>query len=260
MLEGCENLSVESGSGVLTLTLRRPAKLNAIDSDMRQVLQQSFETFLSNADLRVLLVRAEGRYFSAGMDISQMGDRPQSGIELRREYRQLHDMFDLLERVEKPVVFAIQGPCLGGALEMALSADFRVASTDAAFGLPEINLGVIPGSGGTSRLTRMVGPAWARWLVMAGQKVDAAVAREMGLVQAVYPADCFNDEVAKLVSQLAALPREVLGLAKAAIDLSSATDPTAARQVERIANTILMQGDEHRQAVQKFRDRGKSRP
>lgn len=254
-----EQCGVEAVGPVLTITLRRPDKLNAITPDMRAAIAEAIEAFITADDLRVLVVRAEGRYFSAGMDIGGMSQQPDSGIALRRDYRRLHDMFDLLERVEKPVVFAIQGPCLGGALEMALSADFRLASSAATFGLPEIRIGVIPGSGGTSRLTRLVGPGWARWLAMAAQTVDARQAREMGLVQAVYDAAEFDAAVDRFVEGLVALPREVLGLSKLAIDLSATLDRQSARDVERIANTMLMKGEEHREAIARFRDRAKKK-
>ena len=168
---------------------------------------------------------------------------------LRRRYRELHDLFDLFEQVEKPVVVAAHGPCLGGALELALSCDFRLAATDSWFALPEIKLGVLPGSGGTSRLTRTVGPAWARWLVMAGKSVTAPEALQIGLVHAVHPADSFDDEVAAFVARLAELPGEAVGLAKIAIDLAERLDRTSGRDLERITNTMLMSSQEHRDRV-----------
>jgi enoyl-CoA hydratase/carnithine racemase len=253
-----EHLSIGENGGLLTLTLRRPEKLNAITLGMRDVMAEGLARFAGRDDLRVLLVRAEGRYFSAGMDIAAMGSMPDAGIALRREYRHLHELFDSLENVEKPVVFAIQGPCLGGALEMALSADFRLASTAATFALPEIKLGVIPGSGGTSRLTHLVGRGWARWLAMAGQPVKAAQALEIGLVQAVYEAGAFDAEVDRFVAHLLALPSEAMGLAKLAIELSAGTDRAMARHVERVANTVLISSDEHKAAVARFRDQGSS--
>lgn len=114
----------------------------------------------------------------------------------------MHDLFDRIERVEKPVILAAQGPCLGGALELALSCDFRIAADVASFGFPELKLAVLPGSGGISRTTRLVGPAWARWLVLAGQAVDAATAHRIGLVHAVVPAAELEVTVERLAASL----------------------------------------------------------
>lgn len=250
-----QDLGVEEQGGVLTVTLRRPAKLNAITVGMRASLAEAVARFGSRDDLRVLVLRAEGRYFSAGMDITGMGSMPRTGVEQRYEYRKLHTLFDELERIEKPVVVAIQGPCLGGALEMSLSCDFRLASSRATFGLPEIKIGVLPGSGGTSRLTQLVGRGWARWLVMANQTVSAESALQMGLVQAVYPEETFDESVDAFVESLLGLPQEVVGLAKVAINLSAALDPASARDVERVANTWLLASDDHRDAVARFRAR-----
>lgn len=250
-----EHLAVSEQDKILTIVLRRPEKLNAITVDMRAAIADAVSTFGSRPDLRVLLIRAEGRYFSAGMDITGFGRMPDTGVEQRYEYRKLHTLFDELERIEKPVVVAVHGPCLGGALEMSLSCDFRLASSRAVFGLPEIKIGVLPGSGGVSRLTQLVGRGWARWMVMANQMVSAEAALQMGLVQAVYPEDAFEQSVDAFVQSLLALPQDAMGLAKVAIDLSAALDPGSARNVERVANTMLLRSDEHLSAVARFRDK-----
>lgn len=247
---------VEQG-GVLRLRIDRPDKLNAIDGDVEAMLWQAIRRLAADPELRVLLIESGGRYFSAGFDVSHRvdDDHDRSGVVLRHRYREIHDLFDRLETVEKPVVVAVHGPCLGGALELALSCDFRLASTEARFALPEIELGVLPGSGGTSRLTRMVGPAWARYLTMAGCPVDADRALTIGLVHEVHALEGFRDRVDRFVERLAGLPGEAVGLAKLAIDLSAVLDRGAARDVERIANTLLMQSDDHRARVAQLKAR-----
>ncbi|OJZ76169.1 hypothetical protein BRW65_01710 [Mycobacterium paraffinicum] len=242
---------------VLTLTWNRPDKLNAIDRQAENALRTAISTFADDSALRVLLIAGRGEYFSAGFDVGHRVDDDQdpSGVKLRRRYREIHDLFDLFEQVEKPVVVAAHGPCLGGALELALSCDFRLAATPARFGLPEIKLGVLPGSGGTSRLTRTVGPAWARWLVMAGKAVTAEEALRIGLVHAVYPPDLFADEVADFVAKLAALPGEAVGMAKLAIDLADRLDRASGRDLERMANTTLMTSQEHRSHIDALKKR-----
>ena len=248
---------VDRDGAVLTLTLSRPDALNAINADIERALGDALSTFESEPDLRVFVIRARGEYFSAGFDVEHRvdDDHDRSGVLLRRRYREIHDLFDRVERVEKPVVLAAQGPCLGGALELAASCDIRLATTTARFALPEIKLGVIPGSGGTSRITRLVGPAWARWLVMLGQPVDAERALAIGLVHAVHPPERFDEEVDRFAASIAALPHEAMALAKLSIDLCDLLDRGSGRDVERIVNTMLMTSDDHRARVEALKER-----
>lgn len=245
---------------VLTLTFTRDAKLNAVTPGMLDLLREAVDTLAVDRAVRVLVITAEGRYFTAGMDahlsgreLGLMVDDGTAGSEFRRNYRNLHRLFDELEAIEKPVVLAAQGPCLGVGVELGVSCDFRLAASRATFGLPEIpNLAVLPGSGGISRLTRLVGPHWARWLAMAAQTVDAEEARAIGLVHRVIPDDAFTAEVAAFAHHLAGLPAEALGLAKLAIDAAADSDRTTARNVDRIANTLLVLSEEHRQIRKQF--------
>jgi enoyl-CoA hydratase/carnithine racemase len=138
---------------------------------------------------------------------------------------------------------------------MSLSCDFRLAATSARYGLPEIDIGALPGSGGVSRLTRIAGPHWARWLVMAGEQVSGDQALNMGFVHAVFPDAEFNDRVDTFCARLAKQPYEVMGLAKLSIELAADLDRNQARNVERISNSILFTGQEHKALVQAFLDR-----
>ena len=251
---------VEVRDGAMRLTLTRPEKLNAIDRPMEEALRTCVQEIDRRDDVRVLLIRSTGRYFSAGFDLSDRvaGMTAFSGPEYRRRYRELHEPFDALERSEKPSVVAIQGPCIGGALELALSCDFRIAADAASFRFPEIGLGVIPGSGGISRLTRTVGPAWARWLALAGRSVDAARALAIGLVHEVTPADALDERVESLIRDLVAIPADAAGLAKLAIDTCERLDRSAGRDVERIANSLLVPSEEHARRLAALRSRGRS--
>lgn len=247
----------EDFDGVIALTLNRPDKLNAITPAMLEGISLALAELRDNNQHRVLLIKATGRYFSAGMDISAgMAPAGDSGVEFRRWYRtSLHSLFDEIEAVEKPVVLAAHGPCLGGALEMACSCDFRLAAASAKFSLPEVRLGLIPGSGGTSRLTRLVGSANAKWLVMAGQEVSAERALQMGLVQEVCSDDQFDQRCRQFCTDLANLPEEASAMAKITIDTVADLDRTGARQVERIANTFLTRSQEHRSIMDAFVNR-----
>ena len=258
----------EDSGGIITITFTRDAKLNAVTLPMLELLEQAGHDLANDDRHRVLLITAEGRYFTAGVDISTMDpdmglgtDGVFRGSNMRRQYRRraLHDFFDFLETVEKPVVLAAQGSCLGVGIELAASCDFRLAAEGAKFGLPEIsNLGVLPGSGGISRLTRIVGAPWAKWLAMACETVDAGQALALGLVQAVYPAAEFQTRARAFCERLASFPREAVGLAKLAIDAAEHGDRRTARDFDRLAQTLLLTGPEYRQKIDAFLSRSPS--
>jgi enoyl-CoA hydratase/carnithine racemase len=249
-----------TGRGLVTVTFARDDKLNAISAAMLDTLRTAAERLAEDDEARVLLIRAQGRYFTAGMDIGGIDLSAAGGpggefdgIGLRRVYRRLHSLFDGFEASEKPVVVAIQGPCLGVGLEMSVSCDFRIAARSASFRLPEVdNLAVIPGSGGISRLTRLVGPHWTRWIALAGQSVDAEEALRIGLVHAVHADADLPDQAEAFALQLASMPREAVGLAKLAIDAAVGSDRTTARDFDRIANSLLISSGEHQRRIDEF--------
>jgi enoyl-CoA hydratase len=247
----------EAHEGILSFTLTRDAKRNALSEAMLADLASAVEQLATSPALRVMLIRADGAYFSAGIDIGEMPDfRGVPGSSFRYRYRHRHQMlWDELETVEKPIVVAHQGPCLGGGLEMSLSCDFRLASERASYRLPEIGLGAIPGSGGISRLTRLVGPGWTRWLAMAGQPVDAHEALRIGLVHRVLPAAGFAEACLAFCGELAALPAEALAAAKLAIDAIDPLDRESARQIERLATSGLATGEEYQRQLEAFRNK-----
>jgi enoyl-CoA hydratase len=253
-----DTILINAADGILEVVLNRPQKYNAISNAMLEQLRDAVDRFGSQRSLRVMLIRAEGKYFSAGMEVTpeispDVGD---STLDGRHWYRtKFHKLFDELESIEKPIVAAHQGACLGGGLEMSLSCDFRLAAMSARYGLPEIDIGALPGSGGVSRLTRIAGPHWARWLVMAGEQVSAEQALNMGIVHAVYADAEFDNRVRAFCLKLAQQPYEVLGLAKLSIELATDLDRTQARNVERISNSILFTGSEHKTLVRAFMDR-----
>lgn len=252
-----ELVQVHEREGILELVLNRPAKYNALTDEMIVKLGEAIDRFASEQTLRVMLIRANGKYFTAGVDISP-DITPETGsstLDGRLWYRnKFHRMFDELEAIEKPIVVAHQGPCLGGGLEMSLSCDFRLAAQSASYALPEINIGALPGSGGISRLTRIAGPHWARWLVMAGEQIDAQQALSIGILHAVYPDNEFQARTWAFCQKLAKRPYELMGLAKLSIELTADLGRAQGRNVERISNSILFTGAEHKALVQTFMD------
>jgi len=257
-----EHARREDKDGIAVVTLDRQDKRNALSVAMRDVIFQAVDDLRDRDDLRVLLIRAEGPFFTAGIDIvehQRLFPYTRTMEVFRRDYRRnIHRFFDEMEAVEKPVVMAINGPCLGLGVEMSGAVDFRLASTNASFALPEGDLGMIAGSGGTSRITRLCGVGWAKWLGMAGQRMDAETARIAGLVQAVWPSETFEAEVWKFCLKLADRPADAMGVAKLAIDLSYDLDRAGGRHLERIANTPLALRDNTARAAKLLGKKGRS--
>lgn len=247
---------------ILEVVLNRPEKYNALNLEMAEAIFAAARQLADDPELRVLLIRANGKYFSAGADLNG-GLFPDSNLKspsaFRKWYRSgkgsLHPLHDEFEAIEKPIVIAHHGPCLGGALEMSLSCDFRLAAKSARYALPETAIGALPGSGGTSRLTRLVGPQWARWFIMANLPMEAERALAIGLVHDVYPDDEFQTRVWDFCLNLAAQPPETVGAAKLAIELCADLDRAQARNIERLSNSALVMGDEHHQLVAAMRER-----
>ncbi len=254
-----ENFTVERKGAVLVYRLHREAKRNAINRAMFDALDAAARDFAEDPDLRVMLIESQGPYFSAGFEISDLkpGTEDEGPTEFRRRYRAAarHDLYDFFEAIEKPIVVAHQGPCFGAGLEMSLSCDFRLASEAATYLLPEMNSGMIPGSGGTSRLVRTIGAHWARWLIMAGESLNATQALSAGLVHAVYPPEEFREKVEAFCQKLASHPPEVTGSAKLAIELARDLDRTQGRNVERLINSSLSERSEQKMLLSKLRTR-----
>jgi enoyl-CoA hydratase len=241
---GRPHARIGEADGVITVTFDRQDKLNAISPQMTALLWEGIRALGDRDDLRALVITGVGRYFTAGIDLRHpAADRRDgnlaSDVAYRRTYRRHHLLYDEFEAVEKPVILAAQGGCLGAGVEMAASCDFRFAARSAHFQLPEIGLGVIAGSGGTSRLTRIVGPHWAKWMAMAGEPIGADQALAIGFVHQVFPDETFAAEVAGFARKLAGLPEEALGTAKLVVDAAADVDRTTQRNIDRLANTSL---------------------
>ena len=247
-----KTIILEIDGGVATVTLNRPAVLNAVNRQMLDELW-SIAPKINDSEVRVVLIRGAGRAFSAGADIKEFGrwaGKPTTVF--RQDVRNFHDYYDYLERLEKPVVAAINGICVGGGLEIALSCDFRLAHASARLGLPEYKLGLIPNSGACSRTMRLIGPGHTKELVMLGELIDAAYAQRIGLVEHVYDADMFEDSVADFVGKLASRPPQAMAMSKYAIDNAMEVDKGTGRYIERLAQSVLLRTADHEEGVTAF--------
>lgn len=240
------HLLVDEEGGILIATFNRPEKYNALSSVLIQTLGEAVERFRDTPALKVMLVRAKGRYFSSGADLKEGGGAggslPDTGSGIREMHRrlQMRSIWDEIEHIEKPFVVAHQGPCVGGSLEMSLSCDFRLAAASASYAFPEAKFGVLPATNGVSRLTRVVGTHWARYLIMANKPASASQALNMGLVHEVYPDESFDEDAMAFCRHLIQQNGEMMGAAKIAIELARDLGADQAAAVERMANSTLM--------------------
>ena len=258
------HLLTEEIDGILVATLNRPDKLNAISRSMMDLLTEAVLRFRDTEELKVMLIRSTGRYFSSGADlrsgnqrvVSQVVAGSKSARAIRENHRlnlnNMQQLWDEMEHIEKPIVAAHHAMCVGGGLEMSLSCDFRLAAKSAGYAFPEGLFGVLPASSGVSRLTRICGPHWARWLIMANKKADADMAFTMGLVHQVYPDETFEEEVMEFCRHLAKQNGEQMGAAKVAIELCAELGRDSARHVERMANSSLMLNPDYIKGMEEY--------
>ena len=186
---------------VSTLTINRPDKLNALSQEVLGDLRTAIEDLSRRDDVRAAVITGTGKAFVAGADIAAMRDMDEAQA---RGFGALgHEVFSTIEHLRFPVIAAVNGFALGGGCELALACDFIYASTKAKFGQPEVNLGIIPGFGGTQRLPRRVGSAMARELIYTGKMIDAAEALRVGLVNAVFEPDELLAAASKTAAEIA---------------------------------------------------------
>jgi enoyl-CoA hydratase/carnithine racemase len=234
---------------VAVLRLNRPEKLNAISSEVERALHAA----LQSEDVRTssaLVVAGNGRAFSAGADISEFEGR--SPEDVLRYYRETGGVYEELAALPQPTIAAIHGYCLGGALELAVALDFRIADESAVFGFPEVSLGILASSGGLHRVTRLLGPARAKELFLLAERFDADEARRAGVITEVVQEGNAYQRALEVAVRLAALPRDAVAVTKQAIDAASESPREAALLIERLAYAALAQTQAARDAAAGF--------
>jgi len=224
-----QTIIVERRGRVGIVRLNRPQVLNALNATLRNELLGAVEAFDADADVGCILLTGSEKAFAAGADIKEMAD--QSYIDIfRADYTA---DYERLARVRKPIIAAVAGFALGGGCELAMMCDLIIAGDNAKFGQPEIKLGVIPGIGGTQRLTRAVGKAKAMDLILTGRMMDAAEAERSGLVARVVPAARLMEEAIKVAETIAAMSQPSLLAAKEAVNRSFETSLAEGVRFER---------------------------
>jgi len=247
------HLLTEVAENILIATFNRPEQLNAMSAQMMELIEEAVNRYRDTPELRVMLFKSKGRYFSAGADLKQgmsSGEHkwPEAGSEVRESHRRLpmRRVWNEMEGIEKPFVVAHHARCVGGSLEMSLSCDFRLAAASASYAFPEAKFGVLPATNGVSRLVRIVGPHWARYMIMANIPLEAQEAWNAGLVHKVFPDETFEEDVMAFCRHLAKQDAELVGAAKVAIELCNDLPAYQAASVERLVNSSIMTTQHYR--------------
>ncbi len=248
-----EFVTLETADGIGTIRLNRPP-VNALNDQLISELADAARAVAGSDEVRAVIIYGGEKVFAAGADINDMAEAGYPAIAIRAG--QLQETMGLIAGIGKPVVAAITGYALGGGLELALAADFRVAGEGARVGQPEILLGVIPGAGGTQRLPRLVGPARAKDIVFSGRMVKAAEAHAIGLVDRVVPDDSVYQAALDMVQRYAAGPALALRAAKQAIDHGLDVDLATGLEIERVQFAALFGTEDQRAGMRSFLDHG----
>jgi enoyl-CoA hydratase/carnithine racemase len=248
-----EFVRVEVEAAVATIRLDRP-KMNAINAQLRTELAEAARTVDADSGVRAVVLYGGERVFAAGADIKEMAEM--SYAEMTEHCGALQNALNAVARIGAPVVAAITGYALGGGLELALCADFRVAGESAKVGQPEIQLGVIPGAGGTQRLPRLIGPARAKDLIFTGRHAGAEEALAIGLVDKVVPDDQVYAAAREMAGQYATGPAVALRAAKEAIDAGLETDLGTGLEIERLHFAGLFATEDQKTGMRTFVEEG----
>jgi enoyl-CoA hydratase/carnithine racemase len=247
-------LRTETTDGVLTVTLARPERRNAIDGELAAALREAFEAAADDAGVRALILTGEGRAFSAGGDLSRF-ERDWDPREFRHDSHRLTSLITLLERLEKPTVAAINGAVTGAGTQLALVCDVRLAATSARFIYREGRLGIIPSHGGVTRLVKLIGQARARDVLLGSEELTAQEAHAAGMITAVVDdAELLSKARARVDLMLQRSP-QAYAAAKRLLWLAGNVDLESGMVAEGLAQSLLIGTDEHKQAVREVRQR-----
>ncbi len=243
-----ENILVRKDDGVGIVQLNRPKALNALNKETMGEVIFALEMFDADDEVGCILLTGNERAFAAGADIKQMA----TATPVDMLNNPFIDYWDRLRRIVKPVVAAVSGYALGGGCELAMACDMIIASETAKFGQPEINIGVIPGAGGTQRMARAVGKALAMEIVLNGRFLSADEALLHGLVNRVVPAELYLEEAIKFAAEIAARAPVALRLGKEAVNAAYETSLQAGLALERRLFYMLFATDDQREGMDAF--------
>jgi len=249
-----ETILIETHDSVGLVRINRPKVRNALNSTVLHELTEVLEAFDADPQVHAIVITGDDIAFAAGADIKEMADATAVHMLTRSHIPQ----FDRLRLIHKPIIAAVSGWCLGGGNELAMSCDMIIASETARFGQPEINLGVIPGAGGTQRLTRAVGKALAMEMVLNGRTLTAEEARQFGLVNRVVPVERYLDEAMQLAGEIAARAPLAIRLGKEAVNQAFESFLGDGLADERRLFYLLFASQDQKEGMQAFVEKRKA--
>ena len=250
-----QTIILEEHDHITKLTLNRPSALNAIDDKMGEELLASLKAIEKNEKARCLVMTGAGRAFSAGEDVSGLKDRygagshPSLGDHLRKKY---HPIITRIRSMEKPIIARLNGIAAGSGASIALACDIRVASEEAGLKQAFIGVGLVPDSGSSYFLTRMIGPGRALELIMTGKTVPAKEAETLGLINKVVPAAELDKYTNELAQKLATGPTKAIGLSKRMVNRVTSLELSEAMEYEALNQDIAGKTSDHLEAVSAF--------
>jgi len=246
-----KSLLYSKEEGIGTVTINRPESLNALNGEVYTELYKLFQEIEDDQDVRAVILTGSGeKAFIAGADIAEM--QPQSSVEIRSFIDKGRRASDRIYTLSKPVIAAINGFALGGGCELAMCCDLRVASENAKFGQPEINLGAIPGAGGTQRLSRLIRMTKAKELIYTGNAIDANTAFTMGLVNKVVPPESLMAEAKELARKLLSKSSIALALAKKAITSGANMNLPSGLDLEAECFALIFATEDQKEGMSAF--------
>lgn len=243
-----QTLIVEIEDGVGLIRLNRPQALNALNHALITELSAALEQLDANDDVGCIVIAGNEKAFAAGADISEMAE--ETAVDMLRSDRFRH--WDRMRNIRKPIIAAVSGYALGGGCEVAMACDMIVASETAKFGQPEIKLGIMPGAGGTQRLTRAVGKALAMEMILADRWLSAEEAERLGLVNRVVPVESYLEEAMRLARNVASRAPLAVKLAKEAINQAYETTLEEGLEAERRNFYLLFATEDQTEGMQAF--------
>ena len=239
-------------SGAFIITLNRPEKRNAMPIEMMWEIGAALEEAAADRSSRAVIIHGEGKCFSAGIDVNSLagiGQLVDAQPQFRSLLSRMQGVFNSMEAIEKPVIAAIHSLCIGMGLELALAADFRIATEGTKFAIPEAEFGLIPDVGGTSRLTRLVGSSYAKELIMMCRRIDERKALRIGLINEIVPPDKLMETAMQWVADLQTTAPLAVGMAKKIINRGAQLDPLTFQELEAYAQSTLLKTDDVREGL-----------
>ena len=247
------NLIVDKKGRLGIIQLNRPTVLNALNTEMMSELVKALDELDKDQTVNVIILTGGEKAFAAGADIREMSQATPVDLILDRRF----ELWDQIRKTAKPIIAAVSGFCLGGGNELAMNCDIIIASENAVFGQPEVNVGIMPGAGGTQRLTRAVGKSKAMQMILTGQSIPAEEALRIGLVSKVVPLESLMQEVEKLANEIASKPPISIRAAKEAILRAHDTTMEIGLEFERKLFYTLFATSDSKEGMRAFLEKRK---